>query len=113
MAEGSILQKLRMVRLQSTDVATSAVDMAMPRTGQIPKDLGVGFKQLILLTRETVQPLSTGEQEVLKDRQQPGETGAKWGFGVQGKGHPASKVALGGIPEPLLQVATDLSPLLP
>jgi hypothetical protein len=113
MGEGSILQKLGTVRLQSTDAATNAVDMAMPRTGQIPHGLEVGFKQVILLTGKTVQPLPTAEPEVLRDHQQPGETGAKWGPTVQGEGHPASKEALRVIPEPLLQVATDLSPLLP
>jgi len=113
LGEGSVLQKLGTVRLQSTDAATNTVDMAMPRTGQIPHGLEVGFKQVILLTGETIQPLPTAEPEVLRDHQQPGETGAKWGPTVQGEGHPASKEALRVIPEPLLQVATDLSPLLP
>jgi len=113
MGAGSVLQKLGTVRLQSTDAATNAVDTAMPRTGQIPHGLEVGFKQVILLTGETVQLLPTAEPEVLKDHQQPGETGAKWGPRVQGEGHPASKEALRVIPEPLLQVATDLSLLLP
>ncbi len=108
MGEGSVLQKLGTVRLQSTDAATNAVDTAMPRTGQILHGLEVGFKQVILLTGKTVQPLPTAEPEVLRDHQQPGETGA-----VQGEGHPASKEALRVIPEPLLQVATDLSLLLP
>jgi hypothetical protein len=113
MGEGSILQKLGTVRLQSTDAATNAVDTAMPRTGQIPHGLEVGFKQVILLTGETFQPLPTAEPEVLRDHQQPGETGAKWGLTVQGKGHLASKEGLRPHPEPLLQVAIDLSPLLP
>jgi hypothetical protein len=113
MGEGSILRKLGTVRLQSTDAATNAVDTAMPRTAQIPHGLEVGFKQVILLTGETVQPLPIAEPEVLRDHQQPGETGAKWGPTVQGEGHPASKEALRVIPEPVLQVATDLSPLFP
>jgi hypothetical protein len=113
MGEGSVLQKLGTVRLQSTDAATNPVDTAMPRTGQIPHGLEVGFKQVILLTGETVQPFPTAEPEVLRDHQQLGETGAKWGPTVQGEGHPASKEALRVIPEPLLQVGTDLSPLPP
>jgi hypothetical protein len=113
MGEGSVQQKLGTVRLQSTDAATNAVGTAVPRTGQIPHGLQVGFKQVILLTGETVQPLSTAEPEVLRDHQQLGETGAKWGPTVQGEGHPASKEALRVIPEPLLQVATDPSALLP
>ncbi len=113
MGEGSILQKLGRGRLPSTDAATNAVDTAMPRTGQIPHGLEVGLNQVIPLTGETVQPLPTAEPEVLRDHQQPGETGAKWGPTVQGKGHPVSKEGLRVIPEPLLRVATDLSPLLP
>ncbi len=113
MGEGSILQKLGRVRLQSTDATTNAVDTAMPRTGQITHGLEVGLKQVILLTGKTVQPLPTAEPEVLRDHQQPGETGAKWGLTVQGKGHLASKEGLRPHPEPLLQVAIDLSPLLP
>jgi hypothetical protein len=113
MGEGSILQKLGRVRLQSTDAATNAVDTAMPRTGQIPHGLEVGFKQVILLTGKTVQPLPTAEPEVLRDHQQPGETGAKWGPTGQGKGHPASKEALRVIPEPLPWAATDPLLLLP
>ena len=112
MGEGSILQKLGRVQLQSTDAATNAVDTATPRTGRIPHGLEAGLKQAILLTGKTVQPLPTVEPEVLRDHQQPGGTGAKWGSMVQGKGHPASKEALRAIPEPLLQVATDLSTLL-
>jgi len=113
LGEGSVLQKLGMVRLQSTDAVTNAVDTAMPRAGQILHGLEVGFKQVILLTGETAQPLPTAEPEVLRDHQQPGETGAKWGPTVQEEGHPASQEALRVIPEPLLQVAADLSPLLP
>jgi hypothetical protein len=113
MGEGCVLQKLGTVRLQSTDAATNAVDTAMPRTGQILHGLEGGFKQVILLTEETVQPLPTAEPEVLRDHQQPGETGAKWGPTVQGEGHPASKEALRVIPEPLQWVATDLSAFLP
>ena len=73
MREGSVLQKLGTVRLQSTN----AVDTAMPRTGEIPHGLEAGFKQVILLTGETVRPLPTAEPEVLRDHQQPGETEAK------------------------------------
>jgi hypothetical protein len=113
MGEGSVLQKLGKVPLQSTDAAMNAVDTAMHRTEQIPHGLEVGFKQVILLTGETVQPLPTAEPEVLRDHQQPGELGAKWCPTVQGESDPASKEALRVIPEPLLQVATDLSRLLP
>ena len=113
MGEGSVLQKLGTVPLQSTDAATNAVDTAMPRTGEIPHGLEVGFKQVILLTGEIVQPLPTAEPEVLRDHQQPGETGAKWGPAVQGEDHPTSKEALTVIPGTLLQVAIDLSLLLP
>ena len=113
MGEGSIPQRLGRVRLQSTDAATNAVDTAKPRTEQIPHGLQVGFKQVILQTGETLQPFRTAGPEVLRDHQQPGETGAKWGATVQGEGHPAIKEALRAIPEPLLQGATDLSPLLP
>ena len=113
MGEGTILQKLGTVRLQSTDAATNAVDTAMPRTGEIPHGLEAGFKQVILLTGETVRPLPTAEPEVLRDHQQPGETEAKWGPRVRGEGHPVSKGVLRAIPEPLLQVAIDLSLLLP
>ena len=77
LGEGTVLQKLGTVRLQSTDAATNAVDTAMPQTGQIPHGLEVGFKQVILLTGETVQPLPTAEPEVPRDHRQPGETGAK------------------------------------
>ena len=112
MGEGSVLQKHGTVRLQSTGAATNAVDTAMPRTGQILHGLDVGFKQVILLTGETVQPLLTAEPGLLRDHQQPGETGAKGGPAVQGKGHPARKEALRVIPEPLLQVATDPSAFL-
>ena len=73
----------------------------------------MGFKQGSLLTGETAQPLPTAEPEVLRGHQQPGETGAKWGPRVQGEDHPAGKEALRVIPEPLLQVPTDLSPVLP
>ena len=113
MGEGSILQRLGRVRLQSTGAATNTVDTAMPRTEQTPYGLEVGFKQVILLTGETVQPLPTAEPEVRRDHQQPGETGAKWDPTVQGKGHPASKEGLRAVPESLLQVATDPSALLP
>ena len=112
MEEGSILQMPETVRRQSTHAATNAVDTAMPRTGQIPHGPEAGLKQVILLTGKTIQPLPTAEPEVLRDHQQLGETGAKWGPTVQGEGHPASKEALRTILEPLLQVATDLSPLL-
>ena len=108
MGEGTILQKLGTVRLQSTDAATNAVDTAMPRTGEIPHGLEAGFKQVILLTGETVRPLPTAEPEVLRDHQQPGETEAKWGPRVRGEDHPVSKGALRVIPDPLLQVAIDL-----
>ena len=110
MGEGSVLQKLGPVQLQSMDAATNEVDTAMPQTGQIPHGLEVGFKQGSLLAGETAQPLPTAEPEVLRGHQQPGETGAKWGPRVQGEDHPAGKEALRVIPEPLLQVATD--PLL-
>jgi len=113
MGEGSILQKLGRVRLQSTDAATNAVDTAMPRTEQIPHGLEAGLKQVILLTGKTVQPLPTAESEVRRDHQQPGETGPKWGPTVQGEGHPASEEALRALPESLLQGATDSSALLP
>jgi len=113
MEEGFILQMPETVRRQSTDAATNAVDTAMPRTGQIPHGPEAGLKQVILLTGKTVQALPTAEPEVLKDHRQPGETGAKGPPVLQGKGHPASKEALRAIPELLLQVATDLSPLLP
>jgi hypothetical protein len=109
MGEGSILQKLGTVRLQSTNV----VDTAMPRTGQIPHGLEAGIKQVILPTGETVRPLPTAIPEVLRDHQQPGETGAKRGPRVRGEGHPASKGALRVIPEPLLRMAIDPSLLLP
>jgi hypothetical protein len=109
MGEGFILQRLGRVRLQSTD----AVDTAMPRIGQIPHGLKAGLKQVILLIGKAVQPLPAAEPEVLRDHQQSVETGAKWDPTVQGKGHPASKEALRAIREPLLQVATDLSILLP
>ncbi len=113
MGEGSILQKLGRVRLQSTDAATNAVDTATPRTGQSPHGLEAGLKQVILPTGETVQPLPTAEPEVRRDHQRPGETGPKWGPTVQEKGHRASKEALRGIQEPVLQVATDPLLLLP
>jgi len=113
MEEGFILQMPETVRRQSTDAATNAVDTAMPRTGQIPHGLEADLKQVILLTGEKVQPLPTAEPEVLRDHQQPGETGAKWGPTVQGKGHPASKEALRAIPEFLLQAATDPLAFLP
>jgi len=113
MGEGSVPQKLGRVRLQSTDAATNAVDTAMLRTGQIPHGLEVGFKQIILLTEETVEPLLTAEPEVLRDHQQPMETGATWGPRVQGEGQPASKEVLRAVPVPLLQVATDPSAFLP
>ena len=113
MREVSVLQKLGTVRLQFTDAATNAVDTAMPRTGQIPHGLEVGFKQVILLTEETVQPFPTAGPEVLRDHQQLGETGATWSPRVQGEGHPASKEALRVIPVPLLQVAADPSAFLP
>ena len=113
MGEGSVLQKLGTVRLQSTDAVTNAVDTAMPRAGQILHGLEVGFKQVILLTGGTVQPLPTAEPEVLRDHQRPGETGAKWGPTVQWEGHPASKEALRVIPGTLLRAAIDLSLLLP
>ena len=109
MGEGTILQKLGTVRLQSTDAA----DTAMPRTVQIPHGLEVGIKQVILLTGVTVRPLPAAEPGVLRDHQQPGETEAKWGPRVRGEGHPVSKGVLRAIPEPLLQVAIDLSLLLP
>jgi len=89
--EGFILQKLGMVRLQSTGAATNAGDTAMHRTEQIPHGLEAGLKQVILLTGKTVQPLPTAETGVRRDHQQPGETGAKWDPGVREKGHPASK----------------------
>jgi len=111
--EGSVLQKLRTVRLQSTDAATNAVDTAMPRTGQIPHGLEVGFKQVILLTGETVQPLPTAEPAVLRDHQRPGETGAKRPLEVQVKDHRVNKGALKALPELPPQVAADPSPLLP
>lgn len=101
--EGSILRKLGRVLLRSTAV----VDRAMHRTEQIPHGLQAGFKQILLPTEETVRPLPTTEPEVLRDLQPPGETGA-----VQGKGHPASRETLKVIPEPLLQVTTDLFLLL-
>ena len=112
MGEGSILQKLGRVRLQSTDAATNEVDTAMPRTGQIPHGLEAGLKQVILPTGETVRPLPTAESEVRRDHQGPGETGPNGGPTVQEKGHSASKEGLRATPEPLLQVATDLSTLL-
>ena len=113
MGEGSILQKLGRVQLQFTDAATNAVGAAMHRTGQIPHGLEAGLKQVILLTGKTVQPFPTVEPEVRRDHQQPGETGAKWDPTVQGKGHPASQEDLRAVPESLLLVAPDLSPLLP
>ena len=113
MGEGSILQKLGTVRLQSTGAATNAADTAMLRMEQIPHGLEAGLKQVILLTGETVQPLPIAEAEVRRDHQQPGETGAKWGPAFQGEGHPASEEGLRAIPESLLQVATDPSALLP
>ena len=113
MGEGSVLQKLGTVRLQSTDAATNAVDTAMPRTGQIPHGLEVGFKQVILLTGETVQPLPTAEPAILRDHQRPGETGAKRPLEVQVKDHRVSKGALKALPELPPQVAADPSPLLP
>ena len=82
MGEGSVLQKLGTARLQSTDAVTNAVDTAMPRTGQIPDDLEVGFKQAIPLTGETAHHFLTAEPAVLRDLQQPGETGTKWPLGV-------------------------------
>jgi hypothetical protein len=111
--EGSVLQKPGRVRFQSTDAVTNAVDTAMARKGQIPHGLEVGFNQVILPTGETVQPFPTAEPEVLRDHQQPGETGAKWDPAVQGEGRPVSQEGLRVIPECLLQVATGLSPLLP
>lgn len=107
MGEGSVLQELGRVRLQSTGLATNAVGTAMPRAERISHGLRVGFKQVILFTGETVQPLPRAEPEVRRDHQQPGESGA-----VQGKGHPGSKEALRAIPESLLQGATDPSALL-
>ena len=70
MGEGSVLQKLR--NSDSIYGRTNAVETAMPRTGQIPHGLEAGFKQVILLTGETVQPLPKAEPEVLRDHQQPG-----------------------------------------
>ena len=118
MGEGSILEKLGRVRLQSTDAATdaatNAVDTAMYRTGQIPHGLETGLKQVILLRgKQTFQPLPTAEPEVRRDHQQLGETGGRWSPTIQGKGQPASEEGLRVIPEPLLQVATELSSLLP
>jgi hypothetical protein len=77
MGEGSVLQKLGRVPLQSTDAVTNAVDTAMHRTEQIPHGPQVGFKQVNLLRGETVQPVPIAEPEVLRNHQQPGETGAK------------------------------------
>jgi hypothetical protein len=64
MGEGSILQRLGRVRLQSTDAATNAVDTAMPRTEQIPHGLEAGLRQVILLTGKIVQLLPATEPEV-------------------------------------------------
>jgi hypothetical protein len=77
MGEGSVLQKLGRVQLQSTDAATNGVDTATPRTEQVPNGLEVGFKQVLLLTGGTVQPLPKAEPEVRRDHQRPGQTGAK------------------------------------
>jgi hypothetical protein len=101
MGEGSVLQKLGTVRLQSTGATTNAADRAMPRTGQIPHGLEIGFKQVILLTGETVQPLPTAEPAVLRDLQRPGETGTKRPLGVQVKDHRVNKGPLKALPEPL------------
>ncbi len=57
MGEGTVLQKLGTVRLQSTNAA----DTAMHRTGKIPHGLEADIKQVILLTGETVRPLPTAE----------------------------------------------------
>ena len=113
MGEGSVLQKLGTVRLQSTDATTNAVDTAMLRTGQIPHGLEVGFKQAIPLTGETAHPFLTAEPAVLRDLQRPGETGAKRPPGVQVKDHQVSKGTLKAIPDPLPWAATGLSLLLP
>ena len=112
MGEGSVLQKLGTVRLQSTDATTNAVDTAMLRTGQIPHGLEVGFKQAIPLTGETAHPFPTAEPAVLRDLQRPGETGAKRPLGVQVKDHRVNKGPLKALPESLQWVATDPSALL-
>jgi len=112
MGEGSVLQKLGTVRLQSTGATTNAADAAMPRTGQIPHGLEIGFKQVTLLTGETVQPLPTAEPEVLRDLQRPGETGTKRPLGVQVKDHRVNKGPLKALPGLLQWVATDPSALL-
>ena len=109
MREGSVLQKLGTVRLQSMD----AVDTAMPRTGQIPHGLEVGFKQVIPLTGETPHPFPTAEPAVLRDLQQPGETGTKRPLGVQVEDHRVNKGTLKALPELLPKVAIDPLLLLP
>ena len=113
MGKGSVLQKLGTVRLQSTDATTNAVDTAMLRTGQIPHGLGVGFKQVILLTGETAHPFPTAEPAVLRDLQRPGETGMKRPLGVQVKDHQVNKGPLKALPGLLQWVATDPSAFLP
>ena len=113
MGEGSVLQKLGTVRLQSTDATTNAVDTAMPRTGQIPQGLEVGFKQVIPLTGETARPFPTTEPAVLKDLQRPGETGTKRPLGVQAKDHRVNKGPLKALPELLQWAATGPLLLLP
>jgi hypothetical protein len=112
MGVGSVLQKLGTARLQSTDAATNAVDTAIPRTGQIPHDLEVGFKQAIPVTGKTAHHFPTAEQAVLRNLQQPGETGTKRPIGVQVKDHRVSKGPLKALPERLQWVATDPSALL-
>jgi hypothetical protein len=113
MGEGSVLQKLGTVRLQSTDATTNAVDTVMLRTGQIPHGLEVGFKQVIPLTGETAHPFPTAEPAVLRDLQRPGETGAKRPLGVQMKDHRVNKGPLKAPLELLPKVATDPLLLLP
>jgi hypothetical protein len=112
MGEGSVLQKLGTVQPQSTDAATNAVDIAIPRRGQIPRGLEAGLKRVILLTGETAHPFLTAEPAVLRDLQRPGETGAKQPLGLQVKDHRVNKSSLEVPPELLPRAATDPSALL-
>jgi hypothetical protein len=112
MREGSVLQKLGTVRLQSMDATTNAVDTAMPRTGQIPHGLEVGFKQVIPLTGETAHPFPTAEPPVLRDLQRSGETVTKRPLGVQVEDHRVNKGPLKALPGLLQWVAIDPSTLL-
>ena len=112
MGAGSVLQKLGTVRLQSTDATTGAVDPAMPRKGQVPHGLEVGFKRVILLTGETAHPFPTVELEVLRDLQRAGEAGTKRSFRVQVEDRRVNKKASKALPGFLPWVATDPSALL-